>query len=185
MRWLGFYRLEKRCPSRFNWLIFTVCWVGISIVLFVLPLRHPFVSAIMTSLGLCWFVTLFATRFVNRPQWRFFGFIDRYTKAIWLMHPMFMKAYFFILALVGVEVLGSGNALYIICYLAVFLVIYLLPIGVLWVLNHVWKLGFVINPQNYFPPPKIDKRDQNPVAEDQNFAAPTEKLNHTGDKDSE
>ncbi len=136
-----------------NVALISIGWLILSVILFAFSTPAPVLSAILTATGLFWFTVIFGGQFGDGSQIGFYKFIDGYTKAIWLLHPMFMKSWFYILSLAGVQTTGALAMLYAPAHiLGALVVIYLLPIGVLWVLNHVGKLGFLVNPNHYFAP---------------------------------
>lgn len=141
------------CITPANAALISLGWFILSVILFALKTPSPVLSSILTATGLFWFTAVFGGKFGDGAQVKFYAFIDRYTKAIWLLHPMFMKSWFYILSLAGVQATGALAGLYVPAHvMGTLVVIYLLPIGVLWMMNHVGKLGFLVNPNHYFAP---------------------------------
>lgn len=133
--------------------LISIGWLILSVLLFALSTPAPVLSAVLTATGLFWFTVIFGGRFGDGAQVKFYAFIDRYTKAIWLLHPMFMKSWFYVLSLAGVQATGALAGFYVPAHvIGGLVVVYVLPIGVLWMMNHVGKLGFLVNPNHYFAP---------------------------------
>ncbi len=131
----------------------TAGWLVLSVALFATGVPDPVREAVLTAAGLGWFSVLFGRRFADGAQVGFYRFVGGYTKAIWLLHPVFMRAWFYLLALAGVAAAGPGAVLYAPAHVVGgFIVVYVLPVGVLWVMNHVGKLGFLVNPSRYLAP---------------------------------
>ena len=79
-------------------------------------------------------------------QWRFFSLVDGYTKGIWLLHPLCLELWFYWaqgahLGAVG-TVAGSLAAAY------------LVPVAINVMLDHLGRLGFLINPNRYLSKPR-------------------------------
>lgn len=123
-------------------------WIAASIVTFRAGWIGEASHAVLDGLGVLWCVSLFATVFRGGRQNRFFGFVTRYTMAIWLFHGMFLALYFHLLAIAGLtasampELAGIGAL--VVCYGA--------PVLVMWALSHLGKAGIIVYPARYLPP---------------------------------
>lgn len=106
----------------------------------------PVTEALLTAGGLWAGTTLYGRLFsAGRGQWGFFSAVDGYTKGIWLMHPMFLAVWFHLAgpASLPAPLLVAGTLA----------VAYALPVAVNVAMNHVWKLGFLVNPNRYLKLP--------------------------------
>ena len=54
-----------------------------------------------------WATSLFSTVFRSGRQNRFYGFVTRYTMAIWLFHGICLALYFHLWKAAGISVTGS------------------------------------------------------------------------------
>ncbi len=121
-----------------------VAFAACAAVLFGADVRSHLGFFALTALGLLAFYSVAAARFGTGPQDRLFGFVTRYTMAIWLMHEIVAK-----LVMAGLGAMGVANAgvLGAACVIAC----YALPIAIMAVLSKVWKLGFIVYPGRYLP----------------------------------
>lgn len=142
---LRFYRLDR------HWLTNPVVTAGLlaafacyGTLLFAARIHTQASLCLLTALGLMAAFSLSAMRFEHGRQNRFFGFVTRYTMAIWLMHEILAK-----LVMAGLGTLGFGNpvVLAVVCVVAC----YVLPVLVMAALSHVGKLGFIVYPGRYLP----------------------------------
>lgn len=107
---------------------------------------------LLTLLGLLALYSLSASRFLQGEQDCFYGFVTRYTMAIWLMHQILSVLVFCGLYALGFHAGGAFESVWIpvnaiVCLIAC----YPLPVFVMWVLSHIGKLGFIVYPSRYLP----------------------------------
>lgn len=159
-----------------NWIWFAL---GIALCVFDVPklLRHPAFAAgltvtfivfgalllafniteaallgLLTLLGLLALYSLSSSRFLRGEQDRFYGFVTRYTMAIWLMHQILSVLVFCGLYALGFHAGGAFEAIWIpVNAIACLIACYPLPVFVMWVLSHIGKLGFIVYPSRYLP----------------------------------
>ncbi len=131
----------------------TMGWLILGVGLLACGAPASVREAVLTAAGLGWLAVLFGGRFADGDQVGFYRLVGGYTKAIWLLHPVFMRGLFHVLALAGVTAAGPGAVLFVPAHVFGGLaVVYVLPVGVLWAMNHVGKLGFLVNPDRYLAP---------------------------------
>ena len=107
---------------------------------------------LLTLLGLLALYALSAARFLRGKQARFYGFVTRYTMAIWLMHQILSVLVFCGLYALGFHAGGAFDAAWIpVNAVACLIACYPLPVFVMWVLSHIGKLGFIVYPSRYLP----------------------------------
>ncbi|MEC4272840.1 acyltransferase family protein [Adlercreutzia sp. R25] len=123
-------------------------WIAASIVTFRAGWIGEASHAVLDGLGVLWCTSLFATVFRGGRQNRFFGFVTRYTMAIWLFHGMFLALYFHLLAIAGFTASATpglaGLGALVVCYGA--------PVLVMGALSHLGKTGVIVYPARYLPP---------------------------------
>lgn len=108
--------------------------------------------SLLTLLGLLALYSLSATRFLQGEQVRFYGFVTRYTMAIWLMHQILSVLVFCGLYALGFHAGGAFEALWVpASAIACLIACYPLPVLVMWVLSRIGKLGFIVYPSRYLP----------------------------------
>ena len=106
--------------------------------------------AAITVAGLLCVYSLSAARFLSGRQDRFFGFVTRYTMAIWLMHEMLAQLVFWLLFVRGFCPGGAFDAAWPwVCGMGCLVACYVLPIIVMSALSRIWKLGFIVYPSRY------------------------------------
>lgn len=122
----------------------TVAFLDLAAVLFGADVRSHLGFFALTALALLAFYSMSAARFGTGRQDAFFGFVTRYTMAIWLMHEIVAE-----LVMAGLGALGvtSAGVLGAACVVAC----YVLPVAIMWALSKVWKLGFIVYPSRYLP----------------------------------
>lgn len=148
---LAFAEKDGRGPARIGrpgalWGAWAVLAPGLFVGTKRGAVAEPVASFLLTALGLWAASTLYARRWApGKPQWRFFGLIDGYTKGIWLMHPMFLTVWLHL-----TETLGLPAPLMALGTLAV---AYGLPVAVNVAMDRLGKLGFFVNPSRYLKLP--------------------------------
>lgn len=107
---------------------------------------------LLTLLGLLALYALSAARFLRGKQARFYGFVTRYTMAIWLMHQILSVLVFCGLYALGFHAGGAFAPFWIpVNAITCLIACYPLPVFVMWVLSHIGKLGFIVYPSRYLP----------------------------------
>ena len=123
-------------------------WMAASVITYAAGWIGEPAHVVLDALGVLWFASLFSTVFREGRTNRFFAFVTRYTMAIWLFHAICLKLYFWVLGLAGIAAGASpwlvGIGALTACYAA--------PVGIMWVLAHVGKAGFIVYPARYLPP---------------------------------
>ena len=122
----------------------TLAFAGCALLLYAARSTHPLALCVLTALALCAAFSLSAERFSSGRQDAFFGFVTRYTMAIWLMHELLAK-----LVMAGLGVLGFTNSA--VLGAACLIACYGLPIVAMGALSHIGKLGFIVYPSRYLP----------------------------------
>lgn len=109
--------------------------------------------ALLTALGILCLYSLSATCFLRREQNKFFGFLTRYTMAIWLMHQILSALVFCGLFALGFAPNGTYAFCWVpVCAVATLVACYVLPLAVMHVLSSMGKAGFIVYPGRYLPP---------------------------------
>lgn len=127
-------------------------WVAASIIAFRVGWDGEAPHAILDALGVLWATSLFSTVFRTGRQNRFYGFVTRYTMAIWLFHGICLALYFHLWKVAGIAaasapwVAGIGAA--IIGYGA--------PVLIMAALARIGKAGVIVYPARYLPPAPAD-----------------------------
>ena len=104
--------------------------------------------AVLDALGVLWAASLFSTVFRSGRQNRFYGFVTRYTMAIWLFHGICVALYFHLWKVAGISVAAApwmaaaGAAL----------VCYGMPVLIMAALSRLGKAGIIVYPARYLPP---------------------------------
>lgn len=133
-------------------LISGITFIGGIIVLGVFGIRESALLALLTTAGLLFAYSISAMRFLRGPQDAFFGFVTKYTMAIWLMHQILARCTFCILFAIGCYPGGFFDGIWgCACALGCLIACHILPIIVMTVLSHIWKLGFIVYPARYLP----------------------------------
>lgn len=141
-----------------RWYLGWTLWLGAAVAFLALQVPPAITETVLTAWGLLVGSGLYYRFWAPKGrQWRFFGFIDGYTKGIWLMHPMFLAAW--ATAMAGTGILGTvgGTVVFV---LGTFVVAYVLPVVVNQVMDRVGKLGFLINPDKYYLEPPLDQQPE-------------------------
>ena len=133
--------------------------VGLMIAFFVLAallltfnMAEAALLSLLTLLGLLALYSLSAARFLRGNQIRFYGFVTRYTMAIWLMHQILSVLVFCGLYALGFHAGGVFEAVWVpVNAIACLIACYPLPVFVVWMLSHIGKLGFIVYPSRYLP----------------------------------
>lgn len=147
-----FFKLEGRLATPMVAVGTSLAFVACGALLFAAAVRTQLALFALTALGLLAFFALSAACFATGRQNAFFGFVTRYTMAIWLMHEILAK-----LTMAGLGALGfSATGAFAAAAPAVNAVgclaaCYALPVLVMWALSKVWKLGFIVYPSRYLP----------------------------------
>jgi hypothetical protein len=149
---LSFSKKERTLATKRNALCLVVCFCAFGALLFGTNTTEAASLALLGALGLASFYSISGAFFLEGAQVRFYGFVTRYTMAIWLMHQIIAKLCFCALFALGISWSGalanSGVAIYaIVCLVAC----YVLPILVMKGLSRVGKLGFIVYPSRYLP----------------------------------
>ena len=128
-----------------------VLWLGLALGCWWLygqgPMSLGCLEAVLVGAGLGAGTLLYRELFgMQGRQWRFFSLVDGYTKGIWLLHPLCLELWFYWaqgahLGAVG-TVAGSLAAAY------------LVPVAINVMLDHLGRLGFLVNPNRYLAKPR-------------------------------
>lgn len=123
-------------------------WVATSVITFYAGWIGEASHAVLDALGVLWATSLFSTVFRTGRQNRFYGFVTRYTMAIWLFHGICLTLYFHLWKMAGIAVtaapLAAGVGALLICYGA--------PILIMAALSHLGRAGVIVYPARYLPP---------------------------------
>ncbi len=153
---LGIALCAFEAPKR---LVRPVLAAGLTVAFFILAallltfnMAEAALLSLLTLLGLLALYSLSAARFLRGNQIRFYGFVTRYTMAIWLMHQILSVLVFCGLYTLGFHVGGVFEAVWVpVNAIACLIACYPLPVFVMWVLSHIGKLGFIVYPSRYLP----------------------------------
>lgn len=130
----------------------TVAFFILAALLLLFNIAEAALLGVLTLLGLLVLYALSAARFLHGPQVRFYGFVTRYTMAIWLMHQILSVLVFCGLYALGFHAGGMFASLWVpVNAIACLIACYPLPVFVMWVLSHIGKLGFIVYPSRYLP----------------------------------
>lgn len=154
-RLLGTSRLAGVVPVRGNVAILGVAWLALSVVASLSGFAGTKVgAALLTLVGLAWFTSIFATAFAGGRSSRLFDTVGKSTIGIFLLHPICLGVLFFLLrrpraagALAGMDGTVRGTVAFLLALVAA----YAVPVALQWVLDHAWKLGFLLKPARYLP----------------------------------
>lgn len=123
-------------------------WVAASVIAFYAGWTGETPHAVLDALGVLWATSLFSTVFRSGRQNRFYGFVTRYTMAIWLFHGICLALYFHLWKVAGISAAAvpwaaaAGAAL--VCYGA--------PVLIMAALSRLGKAGIIVYPARYLPP---------------------------------
>lgn len=149
---LRFFKAEGHLATRGCALAATAVFVGLAVVLFALDVQEAAALAVLTASGIACLYALSATRFLHGAQDRFFGFVTRYTMAIWLMHQILSELSFCGLFALGFGPAGLFSGAWVpVCAIVCLIACYGLPMLVMRLLSRAWKLGFIVYPSRYLP----------------------------------
>lgn len=130
----------------------TVAFFILAALLLLFNMAEAALLGVLTLLGLLALYALSAARFLHGSQVRFYGFVTRYTMAIWLMHQILSVLVFCGLYALGFHAGGMFAPLWVPANaIACLIACYPLPVFVMWVLSHIGKLGFIVYPSRYLP----------------------------------
>lgn len=132
------------------------CSVGAFVILgtalLAFGITEAALMAALTLTGLFAFYSVSGARFLQGAQSRFYGFVTRYTMAIWLMHQILSTLAFCALYALGFHAGGPFDALWIpVNAVTCLIACYPLPVLVMEALSHLGKLGFIVYPSRYLP----------------------------------
>ena len=150
---LQFFRLDRLISKRIAGSA-VAAFIVIGAALFLLHISEAASLSILTALGLACFYSLSGSRFERGSQDRFFGFVTRYTMAIWLMHQILTQIVFFGLFACGISPIGAlalDGGWAIVCAIGCLIACYPLAVFVMYILSRIWKLGFIVYPARYLP----------------------------------
>ena len=85
-------------------------WVATSVIAFYAGWTGETSHAVLDALGVLWATSLFSTVFRSGRQNRFYGFVTRYTMAIWLFHGICLALYFHLWKVAGISIAAAGYA---------------------------------------------------------------------------
>ena len=123
-------------------------WVATSVIAFYAGWTGETSHAVLDALGVLWAASLFSTVFRSGRQNRFYGFVTRYTMAIWLFHGICLALYFHLWKAAGISIAAApwmaaaGAAL----------VCYGMPVLIMAALSRLGKAGIIVYPARYLPP---------------------------------
>lgn len=123
-------------------------WVATSVIAFYAGWTGETSHAVLDALGVLWATSLFSTVFRSGRQNRFYGFVTRYTMAIWLFHGICLALYFHLWKAAGISIAAApwmaaaGAAL----------VCYGMPVLIMAALSRLGKAGIIVYPARYLPP---------------------------------
>lgn len=130
----------------------TVAFFILAALLLLFNIAETALLGVLTLLGLLALYALSAARFLHGSQVRFYGFVTRYTMAIWLMHQILSVLVFCGLYALGFHAGGMFALFWVpVNAIACLIACYPLPVFVMWVLSHIGKLGFIVYPSRYLP----------------------------------
>lgn len=130
----------------------TVAFFILAALLLLFNMAEAALLGVLTLLGLLALYALSAARFLHGSQVRFYGFVTRYTMAIWLMHQILSVLVFCGLYALGFHAGGMFAPLWVpVNAIACLIACYPLPVFVMWVLSRIGKLGFIVYPSRYLP----------------------------------
>lgn len=130
----------------------TAAFFVLAALLLTFNMAEATLLSLLTLLGLLALYSLSAARFLRGNQIRFYGFVTRYTMAIWLMHQILSVLVFCGLYTLGFHAGGVFEAVWVpVNAIACLIACYPLPVFVMWVLSHIGKLGFIVYPSRYLP----------------------------------
>lgn len=122
-------------------------WIAASVITFMVGGIGELSHAVLDAIGILWGVSLFATVFRQGHQDGFFGFITRFTMALFLMGGPFITLAWGLLGLMGLT--GAGAA---VVYVATGLVAaFVLPVLTQKALERLGKADFVVYPARFLP----------------------------------
>lgn len=130
----------------------TAAFFVLAALLLTFNMAEAALLSLLTLLGLLALYSLSAARFLRGNQIRFYGFVARYTMAIWLMHQILSVLVFCGLYALGFHAGGAFAPFWIpVNAITCLIACYPLPVFVMWVLSHIGKLGFIVYPSRYLP----------------------------------
>ena len=123
-------------------------WVATSVIAFYAGWTGETSHAVLDALGVLWAASLFSTVFRSGRQNRFYGFVTRYTMAIWLFHGICLALYSHLWKVAGISIaaapwLAAAGAA---------LVCYGMPVLIMAALSRLGKAGIIVYPARYLPP---------------------------------
>ena len=129
-----------------------IVFVALGALLLMLNIAEAALLGLLTLLGLLALYAIAAAWFLRGKQVRFYGFVTRYTMAIWLMHQILSVLTFSALYALGFHAGGVFADIWIpVNAIACLIACYPLPVLVMWVLSRIGKLGFIVYPSRYLP----------------------------------
>ena len=137
---LQFFRIDRLISKKIAGAAVAL-FITFGAVLFLLRISEAASLSILTALGLACFYALSGSRFEHGAQDRFFGFVTRYTMAIWLMHEILAQLVFFALFACGFSPIGAlalDGSWTIICAIGCLIACYPLAVLVMAALSHIW-----------------------------------------------
>lgn len=130
----------------------TVAFFVFAVLLLAFNVTEAVLLGLLTLLGLLALYSLSAARFLQGNQVWFYGFVTRYTMAIWLMHQILSVLVFCGLYALGFHAGGVFADIWVpVNAIACLIACYPLPVFVMWMLSHIGKLGFIVYPSRYLP----------------------------------
>lgn len=123
-------------------------WVATSVITFQAGWLGEASHGILDAIGVVWFASLFSSAFRSGAQNAFFGFVSRYTMALWLLAPIALKLAIAALTALGATAAGAPWA----CFAAGLAACFGGPIALMALMDRCGKLGFIVYPARYLPP---------------------------------
>ncbi|WP_418142315.1 hypothetical protein [Adlercreutzia equolifaciens] len=123
-------------------------WVATSVIAFYAGWTGETSHAVLDALGVLWATSLFSTVFRSGRQNRFYGFVTRYTMAIWLFHGICLALYFHLWKAAGISVTAAPWM----AAVGAALVCYGMPVLIMAALSRLGKAGIIVYPARYLPP---------------------------------
>lgn len=146
------FDLQKLLAHPATAICFAAIFIGSGALLLALGIIEAASLGVLTLLGLATFYSVSASRFLRGDQNRFYGFVTRYTMAIWLMHQILSVLVFCALYALGFHEGGTFDATWVpVNAVACLIACYPLPILAMDALSHIGKLGFIVYPSRYLP----------------------------------
>ncbi|WP_302962487.1 hypothetical protein [uncultured Adlercreutzia sp.] len=126
-------------------------WAAASVITFQAGWLGEASHAILDAIGIAWLTSLFSSAFRSGAQNAFFGFVSRYTMALWLVAPVVLKLLVAGLTAAGLTATGAPA----ICLGAGILAGFGAPVLIMAALERIGKLGFIVYPARYLPPAPV------------------------------